>query len=141
MQIEFTFCACGCGTAIPLVLCKGRMRQFRHGHGSWRPPEQRFWRKVHRTPTCWEWTGSTGKNGRGEIEIGRRGEAGYRRMKAYRFSWELHHGPIPPGMLVCHRCDNPRCVRPEHLYLGTQKQNAADYWSKLGWRWPENRRS
>jgi hypothetical protein len=45
---------------------------------------------------------------------------------AHRASWIIHYGPISPGMLVCHRCDNPPCIRPEHLFLGTQRQNLLD---------------
>lgn len=72
---------------------------------------------------CWLWTGATGANGYGKIQCGRRGE-GYE--WAHRVSWELFVGPIPEGQQVLHRCDNPACVRPEHLFLGTRFDNMRD---------------
>lgn len=84
---------------------------------------RRFWSKVHKSDGCWLWIGSTGAKGHGQISLGgRRG----RREAAHRVSWRLHFGDIPEGLLVCHRCDNPPCVRPDHLFLGTQGDNMRD---------------
>lgn len=82
----------------------------------------RFWAKVRRGRGCWEWTAAT-TGGYGVLERTHKGE-GY--VRAHRYSWELHNGPIPSDKLVCHRCDNPKCVRPSHLYLGTHRDNVRD---------------
>lgn len=84
---------------------------------------ERFWQQVQKTDTCWIWTGS---NTRGYGVMAMNG-AMYR---VHRFSWELHNGPIPKGLMVCHRCDNPSCVRPDHLYAGSAKQNMHDCLSR-----------
>lgn len=86
------------------------------------PLAVRFWAKVEKTPTCWEWRGAT-VTGYGHISMG--GVLGKIRL-AHRISWEMHNGPIPDGLHVCHRCDNPKCVRPDHLFLGTDLDNAQD---------------
>lgn len=80
------------------------------------PLGERFWAKVHRTETCWLWTAATTTDGYGLIS--KRG--------AHQVSWELHNGPIPDGLNVLHRCDNPPCVRPDHLFIGTQQDNIQD---------------
>lgn len=99
------------------------------------PLERRFWDKVQKTPTCWLWTGAT-KDGYRYGIIGPPGGHGSP-IRAHRLSWELANGPIPSGMVICHSCDEPRCVRPEHLFLGTQRDNLFDARSKgkvMGWK-------
>ena len=78
--------------------------------------ERRFWSKVKRGEHCWDWIGRKDKDGYGF----------FRRGKAHRFSWTLHIGDIPEGLCVLHHCDNPACVRPGHLFLGTQEDNMKD---------------
>ena len=98
---------------------------------------ERFWLRVdkngplppHRPELgpCWIWTGYKDDTGRGQMSKGRRGET---RERAHRVSWMIHHGPIPPGRVIGHSCDNPTCVRPDHLFLGTQAENIADMTAK-----------
>src|SRR5690348_9330916 len=66
----------------------------------------RFWAKVNKTPTCWLWTGKPNTKGYGRFGIN------YRIVAAHRFAWEITNGPIPDGLAVLHRCDNPPCCNP-----------------------------
>jgi hypothetical protein len=81
----------------------------------------RFWEKVRKSDGCWEWI--AGKSVFGYGQFYRYGGA---LVVASRYSYELHNGPIPDGLFVCHHCDNPCCVRPYHLYAGDRFDNARD---------------
>jgi hypothetical protein len=88
-----------------------------------------FWMAVGKGDPCWTWNGMRrgGKNGPsyGLLRLKGRGL-----MRAHRASWLIHFGPIADGLGVCHRCDNPQCTNPDHLFLGTQADNMRDAVSK-----------
>ena len=78
-----------------------------------------FWDHVAKGDGCWEWTGSR-RAGYGRAIVNQKS------VRAHRRAWVLTNGPIPDGLFVLHKCDNPPCVRPDHLFLGTQLDNRRD---------------
>lgn len=135
---------CGCGCGLPTRIAtrtdsrhgsiKGQPLRFINvGHAVRRDLATRFWEKVAKTTTpdgCWLWTSCRDYHGYGQIWCGRIGNDGRRvgpaHRKAHRVAWELANGPISAGLHVLHACDNPPCVRPSHLWLGTHADNAED---------------
>lgn len=89
----------------------------------------RFWSKVERGPQCWIWQAACSPSGYGKFWV-----SGHE-VRAHRFVWELMHGPIPEGLMVCHHCDTPPCVRPDHLFLGTGSDNMRDMARKRRHPW------
>ena len=83
-------------------------------------PADRFWDKVRKTDTCWIWTGALNAQGYGVIDID-----GVNR-RAHRFVLEMNGQQLPSDMMVLHKCDNPPCVNPDHLFLGSQTDNVKD---------------
>lgn len=138
--IPYGYCQCGCGqkTSIAKVsrnrsgYVKGQPVRYVRGHNKLAHPltcasvQDAFW--YHFSPgnpaDCWEWQGPVNRDGYGLVRHRLANQL------AHRISYELHRGEILDGMLVCHTCDNPICVNPNHLFLGTYKDNARDMTQK-----------
>lgn len=128
-------CECGCGQALPI---RSYPTRFIRGHnrGAFGDPVETFMSHVDRSPAgdgCWEWTAGTNPQGYGKCAFkGRHG------VLAHRAAWEIATGSDAGSLFVLHRCDNPACVRPDHLFLGTcddnHKDKAAKGRSRNGWQ-------
>lgn len=87
--------------------------------------EERFWSRVLKGEKCWEWQGyCCNQTGYGRIY----GKG--RKWNAHRLSWVVHNGDVPDGSVIRHKCDNRKCVNPEHLDIGTQADNVRDMWER-----------
>lgn len=136
-----TFCSRACRglsqRAKPVKSCAICNKEFRHAASRTKASccsvacgakkkqidiTSRFWARVIKGDdgACWRWNAPRHNFGYGTLSKDRT------LVSAHRFSWELHFGQIPQGMLVCHGCDNPECTNPEHLFLGTHKDNVQD---------------
>jgi len=129
---------------MPRYICHACQRSFygdtRHGRkagkrycslqcfrpNSFLPLAERFWSFVLKTETCWLWQSYRNDQGYGQYRIKDSG----RKIYAHRLAYELTYGLILPGLFCCHHCDTPHCVRPGHLFLGTQRDNMRDMMNK-----------
>jgi hypothetical protein len=137
-EIPHGYCQCGCGekTRIakwnntPKGWVSGRSLRFVNGHNNSVKREtdikDRFWSKVaiKGADECWEWKASRYPGGYGKFSIKDRYQ------QAHRLAWRLSNGEIPSGQNILHKCDNPPCVNPNHLFLGTQTDNMHDMMAK-----------
>jgi hypothetical protein len=145
-EIPYGYCHCGCGQKTKIAdstdkragWIKGEPRRFLHGHWTrlkWAPLAERFWANIDKRghDECWGWKAHTNDAGYGMLGLGNKS------VRAHRFSYELHYGPIPNGLHVCHKCDNPPCCNPAHLFLGDDIANIQDKVEKGRARRPQGK--
>jgi hypothetical protein len=114
-----TFAGIVSGNAARTKFCSLECRNRRHGDA-----DDRFWSKVLIGDGCWEWQGPRDGDGYGLFKIGGK------MVRASRVAFEMFNGPLDPALLACHTCDNPPCLRPDHLFSGTHADNHADRGAK-----------
>lgn len=118
--MQMIFCECGCGEKRSLFDSKGRKRKFIKGHNTYgvKTPENVIKSKINIDENgCWIWNGYRRKNGYGVLTFKNK------RYSSHRFSYQTFKGEIKKGMYICHKCNVPFCVNPDHLYQDSQKGN------------------
>lgn len=121
-------CMCGCGTRTKLArqtdpakqMVRGRPLRYVAGHHHEALKKSRTAYEVDPTTGCWNWLRSKDRHGYGRMW------SGSRTCLAHRWYYEQRYGGIPEGLYACHKCDNPGCVNPDHMFLGTQSDNMRD---------------
>lgn len=121
MKKQRLFCSLSCSAKYS--------RDKRRAQWNW---DDKFWRRIEKTDSCWFWLPSKHRKSYGAIRL----QSGENEL-THRASWILHYGEIPARLCVLHSCDNPPCVRPDHLFLGTIGDNNRD--SATKGRWNGNR--
>ena len=136
MRLAAGYCECGCGQKTKLIdkidnkrgMIRGEPSRFIKGHSGGynrdKSLSERFWEKVNKSQDCWVWTGCKQSQGYGQIRVKRKA------LLTHRLSWELANGRLPADIMVLHKCDNPACVRPDHLFLGSMQDNVNDMMAK-----------
>lgn len=124
-KIPYGYCQCGCGQKARINR-DGKQNRYILGHRHRRQQSlvEFFWTKVRilaDLDLCWEWQGYLKKDGYGYVM----GDDG-KNLLAHRVAYELSYGEMIKGLLVCHKCDNPKCCNPNHLFLGTHQDNMDD---------------
>lgn len=134
-EIPYGYCHCGCGQKTKIAdsndkrygWIKGQPRRFLRGHcARQHPTEKDFWMLVDRreSDACWLWHGDINDSGYGKFRY----KSKY--VYAHRLAYEFTNGIIPDGLIICHKCDNPACINPNHLFLGTYFDNSQDMIAK-----------
>lgn len=131
-------CQCGCGKELPTPTRPNRVSNYLRGHNNRgrndTPDSVKFHRHYVRgnAEDCWEWTGSKVNKGYGKYNASKDKSGKRRQMNAHRMAYMLANDitELPKHIFVLHKCDNPPCVNPNHLFPGTNRENVRDMWAK-----------